>query len=75
MPFFPISDENDVITRQRGCEIFKKMFLAFVKLNFRKSQQFSAKKNHFSDYGVQKCDRGGQWKYHIGIKEKKKRNF
>ena len=54
--FFPISDENDVITRQRGCEIFKKMFLPFVKLNFRKSHQFTAKENHLSDFGEQKSD-------------------
>ena len=59
MQIFPISHENDVITRQWGCENFKKTFLAFVKLNFRKSHQFSAKKNHFSDFGEQKSDRGG----------------
>ena len=58
MHFFPISDENDVITRQRGCEIFKKTLLAFVKLNFRKSHQFLAKRNHFSDFGEQKSERG-----------------
>ena len=59
MHFFPISDENDIISRQRGCEIFKTTLLAFVKLNFRKSHQFLADKNHLPDFGEQKSDRGG----------------